>query len=786
MAIDLNLTDMTSGYNLGKMNNNFQEIETKLERALSRYNDSPNQMETDLDMNGKNIINVGSIGLEGEYPLEEIVNHAKEWANKDEDSLISIDAGGDGVNDYSSLHWAKKAEATYALVTEATGSEAIEALLRTPELYGGTDGVAIQAAIDATPVNGKLIFRPGVTYNIEGTITLNKPITIIAYGATLSWASNVDNQGIRITSSGVNWYGGKIKGPQGTDKTKNTQYGLYAYGTSDDYIKDIRIFDAEITDWGYFGIWKKFVSRFWVEGCHIYNIGYAGIANSSVVSGVIRSNIIHDILPNGVIGSQENAYGVYISSGTDEQRSFDVLVEGNIVYNVKTWEALDTHGGKAIRFTNNRISNCQRGIVVTYVPGTYSPEECEISGNVITYDYNILGRTHPGVRAGIMVSGEDFPAVVEDRRAHSITVRANIIRGYGDYNVSPGNEGAIYIKWAKRVICTNNNIYDSGTCAITALSVLNLTCSDNTIDSLGDGSSTLSAYPTGTITFTTNPTDGQYLIFFNTCFYSFKTTPSASYHIQIGANLAATLANAAATLNAETDGRVSGVSFTAGANTLTITSKYRGYLYEGSTKWSYNASGVTGATPTTNTGLSGGNQSGPCGIFITRTTYDVSSEGTTGIISNNTFNTQHTCVVVADENTKLDIGVNRNTSTGILYDCSKSTGYPNNNVASIQRIGGGRIRTTLPTISAGSVRTAYLSVPGCNVGVTLAGPGGGYAVGSLHADDGNIVMELIPASNLLEIKYRNPTSGSVTPGEVRAVVEVHMQKGNNTVILPND
>jgi len=36
--------------------------------------------------------------------------YSEEWANKAEDSLVSTDAGGDGVDDYSALHWSFKAE----------------------------------------------------------------------------------------------------------------------------------------------------------------------------------------------------------------------------------------------------------------------------------------------------------------------------------------------------------------------------------------------------------------------------------------------------------------------------------------------------------------------------------------------------------------------------------------------------------------------------------------------------------------------------------------------------
>lgn len=40
--------------------------------------------------------------------------YAQEWANKAEDSLVSTEAGGDGVDDYSALHWARKAQAAVA------------------------------------------------------------------------------------------------------------------------------------------------------------------------------------------------------------------------------------------------------------------------------------------------------------------------------------------------------------------------------------------------------------------------------------------------------------------------------------------------------------------------------------------------------------------------------------------------------------------------------------------------------------------------------------------------
>lgn len=42
--------------------------------------------------------------------------YSAEWANKAEDSLVSAAAGGDQVDDYSALHWAAKAAASYAAI----------------------------------------------------------------------------------------------------------------------------------------------------------------------------------------------------------------------------------------------------------------------------------------------------------------------------------------------------------------------------------------------------------------------------------------------------------------------------------------------------------------------------------------------------------------------------------------------------------------------------------------------------------------------------------------------
>ena len=59
MAIPLALEQVPSGYNLSKINSNFNKISDALQKAVSTVGDAPNAMNADLDMNSNDIINGG-------------------------------------------------------------------------------------------------------------------------------------------------------------------------------------------------------------------------------------------------------------------------------------------------------------------------------------------------------------------------------------------------------------------------------------------------------------------------------------------------------------------------------------------------------------------------------------------------------------------------------------------------------------------------------------------------------------------------------------------------------
>ena len=94
MAITFIRDVITSGYNLSKINSNFEKIEAALLDAVSRSGSTPNQMNSDLDMNGNNILNITGIGAESivinGITAEEFLNEAVATATNEAEAFAAI------------------------------------------------------------------------------------------------------------------------------------------------------------------------------------------------------------------------------------------------------------------------------------------------------------------------------------------------------------------------------------------------------------------------------------------------------------------------------------------------------------------------------------------------------------------------------------------------------------------------------------------------------------------------------------------------------------------------
>ncbi len=83
MAVEVTIAPVNSGYNVSNINDNFEAIEEALQDVVSRSGTTPNNMEATLDMDGHNIINVGTLSATsivndlGDLPV--ITQGLSEW-----------------------------------------------------------------------------------------------------------------------------------------------------------------------------------------------------------------------------------------------------------------------------------------------------------------------------------------------------------------------------------------------------------------------------------------------------------------------------------------------------------------------------------------------------------------------------------------------------------------------------------------------------------------------------------------------------------------------------------
>jgi hypothetical protein len=108
-------------------------------------------------------------------------NYSEEWANKAEDSLVSVAAGGNGVDEYSAKHWAKKAEASGGGTAWVYQDVTSNVTLAASAMAGvDTDTLAITVTLPATPTQDDEIWIKDSTGN-----SATNNITVARNGSTI-------------------------------------------------------------------------------------------------------------------------------------------------------------------------------------------------------------------------------------------------------------------------------------------------------------------------------------------------------------------------------------------------------------------------------------------------------------------------------------------------------------------------------------------------------------------------------------------------------------------------
>jgi hypothetical protein len=144
------ITTLPAGgrYDVSTLNSNFTAVRNQFDELVGRNGTggSNNSASGNLDMNGNSLLNVGDVLNTSGAGIISSVDYAEEWANKAEDSLVTVAAGGDGVDDYSSKHFSIKAAASS---TAATSSQSAAASSATSAATSAT-AAATSATASAT------------------------------------------------------------------------------------------------------------------------------------------------------------------------------------------------------------------------------------------------------------------------------------------------------------------------------------------------------------------------------------------------------------------------------------------------------------------------------------------------------------------------------------------------------------------------------------------------------------------------------------------------------------
>ncbi len=329
------------------------------------------------------------------------------------------------------------------------------------------DSTEIATAIAAVAAGGTLYFpAPSVCYKITSPIVVAKSLTLLGQQSTICQAAT-STAGIAITASNVKLNGLVLVGPGSASFASGsnaiTASGTFNAGVAPTYISDVEVTNVSIRDWNEVGILASYVRRFYAQGNTIKDVNYGGLITTSVSGCRIVGNTVDTVVGNGA--SPSLAYGIALSRDTSDSgeltsqpRTSDCTVVGNVLKNVPTWEAIDTHGGERISVVGNVIYNAKNGISIGSANNssgtpTYAPLDVTVTGNsmdsAVTDGSAGYGITFQGIAATQYATG---------------SVSGNVLKGYGDQ--SSAITGALQMYGTSGLSVTGNTFINSSPIAI--------------------------------------------------------------------------------------------------------------------------------------------------------------------------------------------------------------------------------------------------------------------------------------------------------------------------------
>lgn len=303
------------------------------------------------------------------------------------------------------------------------------------------DTAEIQAALTAGA--GGIVYIPAGNYLISSALTTSADTTIIAYGARIFNTST--NIYLLNLVSGCKVYGLELEGT-GYATSDSDARGISIVGLSGSEKENVIIKDCYIHNIAFYGILCDYCKHVNIQTTKIENISYAGILTLS------SDNVAVDHCHIKNIDSElSNEYGVAFTSlnPVANPRSQYCSVTNCLIEDVTKWEGIETHGGLAVKFENNVIKGCSRGIVLKMRPSSGdaidAATDCIVKGNIVYGAGNI----------GCYING------TSTLYAENNIIDSNIFYDCGTEGEAPADQGSILIGYTRNTIISNNIVRNS-------------------------------------------------------------------------------------------------------------------------------------------------------------------------------------------------------------------------------------------------------------------------------------------------------------------------------------
>ena len=269
--------------------------------------------------------------------------------------------------------------------------------------------------------NNDCIFIPDGTYIVNGDVILHDNMHIIGVGTIKSTVevqsvlvgNNVEN----VTIEGITFENGTP-----TAVGYSELYGdIFITGG-----ENIKINAIKSTGGSKLAIIiLDNVTNFTITNCDFEDTGYSGITcQSRCYNGLIADNHIKVSNYTGFVNTYAIALSCYVGgSGNKTNECKYITIDRNTVEcNIAHWEALDTHSGDHIVFSNNIVKGFLHGIAVTHGNGVGAPTNIIVQDNYIDLLY-----LQPTDNSKMLVAIEIATDKASPRK--NIVVSGNTIKG---------------------------------------------------------------------------------------------------------------------------------------------------------------------------------------------------------------------------------------------------------------------------------------------------------------------------------------------------------------------